>query len=65
MRVGRCGPRLLAWIALLALSSASAAVLGPPDRIRIEVDGVDVIQQQAGAGERGVGVAGAPRGCHT
>jgi translocation and assembly module TamA len=41
VRVGRRGPRLLAWIALLALSSASAAVLGPPDRIRIEVDGVD------------------------
>jgi translocation and assembly module TamA len=41
MLVSRRGARLLAWIALLALSSASAAVLGPQDKVRIEVDGVD------------------------
>jgi translocation and assembly module TamA len=37
----RPGLEWLAWLALFVLPAATAAVLGPPDRVRIEIDGVD------------------------
>jgi translocation and assembly module TamA len=42
--VDRRAPRALgwlAWLALLVVPCATAAVLGPPDTVRIEIDGVD------------------------